>query len=205
MTSSEGPDRISGLEGLVQAARTLGEAPVEIWDPPYCGDIGLAIARDGTWSYRGSPISRHALVKLFARVLRRDSDGRHYLVTPSEKVDVSVEDAPFRAVEMQVDGHGRKQMLTFRTNVDDVVVCGPAHPLRFEVEAHSGGLKPYLRVRGRLDALVTRSLYMDLVALAQPVGRGGWGQNGPEQLAVYSGGQAFVMETDTADALTLQS
>lgn len=163
------------LENLLAAARAAddgaagpepGPAPVEKWNPPYCGDIGMEIRRDGTWWYRGSPIGRIAMVKLFARVLRKDDDGRTYLVTPVEKVDVTVADAPFLAVEMAVEGEGRTQSLTFRTNVDDVVTVSDANPLRFVVEEQSGGLKPYVHIRGRLEALVTRSVYADLIACA---------------------------------------
>lgn len=159
---------ISALEAMLKSASQKSPPPVETWNPPYCGDIGLAIAADGTWLYRGSSIQRPPLVKLFASVLRRDADGRHYLVTPAEKVDVAVADAPFLAVEMAVEGAGVGQSLTFRTNVDDVVTAGPGHPLRFAVDPENGGLKPYLLVRGRLEARVTRALVMDLVALATP-------------------------------------
>lgn len=163
------------LEDLLKNAGGRGPAPVEQWNPPYCGDIGLAISRDGEWHYQGSPIRRVAMVKLFARVLRRDADGRFYLVTPAEKVDIAVEDAPFLAVEMQVAGTGSAQALLFRSNVDDVVRCGPEHPLRF-VEADPGsGLKPYVLVRGRLEALVTRALVYDLVELATEGPDGGLG------------------------------
>lgn len=163
------------LQDLLKNADGPGAAPVDLWNPPYCGDIGLAISRDGRWHYQGSPIPRPALVKLFARVLRRDDDGRFYLVTPVEKVDVAVADAPFLAVEMEVVGEGQSQALLFRTNVDDVVRCGPEHPLRFvEVDPESG-LKPYVRVRGRLDALVTRALVYDLVELAVEGPDGGLG------------------------------
>ena len=158
--------QLGGLEALLKEADGRGLPPVERWNPPYCGDIGLKIARDGTWFYQGSPIGRMAMVKLFARVLRRDADGRYYLVTPAEKVDVVVDDAPFLAVEMDVRDSGRDQVLLLRTNVDDVVAVGPEHPLRFVAEAGSGGLKPYVLVRGRLEALVTRSVYYDLMALA---------------------------------------
>jgi uncharacterized protein len=187
MALMTGTVRIEGLEALLKAGAVGGLAPVDSWSPPYCGDIGMAIRSDGTWLYQGSPIGRIALVKLFARVLRRDEDGRHYLVTPAEKVDVAVADAPFLAVEMQVDGIGEAQNVTFRTNIDDVVRCGPANPLWFVEEAGSGGLKPYIRVRGRLDALVTRALYYDLVELAvadathAPTG-------GDDRLGVWSGG-----------------
>ena len=156
---------IDKLADLLKEARRA--APVETWDPPYCGDIGLAIARDGGWLYRGSPIGRMALVKLFARVLRRDPDDRYYLVTPTEKIDIAVEDAPFVAVELEVAGSGRGQVLMFRTNVDDVVRCGAEHPLRFGTGEADDALKPYVHVRGRLDALVSRSLVYDLVELAE--------------------------------------
>lgn len=156
---------------LGQLARLLARdaqkfPPVETWNPPYCGDIGLEIRADGTWFYQGSPIGRKPLVQLFARVLRRDPDGAHFLVTPAEKVDVKVADAPFLAVELEVHGTGTAQTLIFRTNVDDIVRCGADRPLRFEEERRSGGLKPYLMVRGRLEALVTRAIYYDLVELA---------------------------------------
>ena len=176
---------LSGLETLLKEQAGHGSAPVEIWNPPYCGDIGMAIRRDGVWLYQGSPIGRMPLVKLFARVLRRDPDGRHYLVTPVEKIDVVVADAPFLAVEMEAKGNGRNQDLTFRTNVDDVVRCGPGHPIRFEVEAGSDGLKPYLLVRGRLEALLTRAIYYDLVELAIVE---------DDQIGIWSGGQFFPMQ-----------
>ena len=183
--------RIQGLEALIRAKATGAQPPVETWNPPYCGDIGLAIKADGTWLYQHSPIGRLPLVKLFASVLRRDADGRYFLVTPAEKVDVEVEDAPFLAVEMQVDGEGSAQRLTFRTNVDDIVACGPEAPLRFVEEAGSGGLKPYVKVRGRLEALVTRALYYDLVGLAVP-------HDGDQSdlLGVWSGGTWWPLKPE---------
>lgn len=178
-------NRINGLEEILKTAAATAQAPVERWNPPYCGDIGLAIGADGTWDYRGSPIRRLALVKLFARVLRKDADGRTYLVTPAEKVDVRVVDAPFLAVEMEVRGGASAQQLMVRTNVDDVIAVGPEHPLRFAVEPGSGGLKPYVRVRGRLEALFSRALYYDLVALAE---------EGPDGVPfVASGGVRFPL------------
>ena len=154
------------LDDLAKEAAGDALPPVERWNPPYCGDIGLKIDAAGTWYYQNSPIGRQALVKLFARILRRDEDRQHYLVTPVEKVSVWVADAPFLAVEMDVRGAGRDQILTFRTNVDDVVTCGPAHPMRFAPDPVGGGLKPYVLVRGRLEALVTRSVYYELMELA---------------------------------------
>src|SRR5262245_24392979 len=121
--------RIQGLEALIAAQAR--RPPVDSWHPPYCGDIGMEIRADGTWYYRDSPIARLALVKLFASVLRKDADGRHYLVTPAERVDVRVADAPFLAVEMEVRGTGEAQDLIFRTNVDDIVTDSAEHPLRF--------------------------------------------------------------------------
>ncbi len=180
-------NRIQGLMELISAQDSTKMPPVEAWNPPYCGDIGMAIKADGTWFYQGSPIGRKPLVKLFSRVLRRDDDGRHYLVTPVEKIDVDVADAPFLAVEMQVEGSGKDQVLIFRTNVDDIVRCGPEHPLAFVEEAGSGGLKPYLRVRGRLDALVTRSVYYDLVELAVS------DPPASDTLYVWSGGTRFAL------------
>jgi hypothetical protein len=156
------PSRIGGLEQLLKEAAARPDAPVERWNPPYCGDIGLAIRADGTWTYRDSPIARPALVKLFARVLRRDPDGRTFLVTPAEKIDVAVADAPFLAVEMEVQDEGQAQRLIFRTNVDDVVTAGVDHPLSFAQQSH-GGLKPYVLIRGRLDALATRAVAHDLL------------------------------------------
>jgi uncharacterized protein len=183
MCGDTSTNRIGGLQALLKAQAMKGSAPVEKWNPPYCGDIGLRIRADGVWLYRDSPIGRAALVKLFAGVLRKDPDGRHYLVTPAEKIDVTVDDAPFLAVEMEVDGAGAAQSLVFRTNVDDIVTAGPEHPLRFAVAPGNGGLKPYLLVRGGLEALVTRALAYDLVDIAvAEEGRG---------LGVWSGGAFF--------------
>lgn len=180
----------TGLEALMRDAAASGEAgarPVEKWDPPYCGDIGMTIRRDGTWMYQGSPIGRIALVKLFASILRKDDDGKTYLVTPVEKIDVEVEDAPFLAVEMAVAGEGRNQTLTFRTNVDDVVTVDAEHPLRFEASGPDGGLKPYILVRGRLEALCTRAVYAELVALADT------GDGNRDDVGVWSGGEWWRM------------
>lgn len=174
--------------GSAQPARGRARPPVERWQPPYCGDIGLKIRADGVWLYQESPIRREALVRLFASVLRKDADGRTYLVTPAEKVDVAVEDAPFLAVDMQVKGKGRGQQLTFTTNVGDIVACGPRHKLRFAVQEPGGGLKPYVLVRGRLEALLTRALAFDLAALATEERRDGRPRTG-----VWSGGVFFPM------------
>ena len=153
------------IDALGPDAKRKGPPPVERWNPNYCGEIDMRIARDGTWFYMGTPINRPALVKLFATVLRRDPE-RFVLVTPVERVGIEVEDAPFLAVEMAVESEVGVRQIAFRTNVDDVVQAGPDHPLRFEQDA-SGGLKPYIRVRGDLWALVTRPLALDLIALGE--------------------------------------
>lgn len=157
----EGAATLADLEALAGATA----APVERWNPPFCGDIDMRIARDGAWFYQGTPIRRPALVRLFSTILRKDPE-RYVLVTPVERVGIRVDDAPFLAVEIDVITESSTQIMKFRTNVDDWVRVDAAHPLRFEREA-SGGVKPYVRVRGDLWALVTRSLAFDLVALCE--------------------------------------
>jgi hypothetical protein len=156
---------LEGLASSAQQAAVRGLPPVHLWNPPFCGDIGLRIARDGTWHYQNSPIGRPAIVRLFSTILRKDPD-RYVLVTPVEKVSIEVEDAPFVAVEMAVDDAGSKPVLKFRTNVDDWVEAGGTHPLRFD-PGPSSGLKPYVHIRAGLWALVSRPLYYDLVARAE--------------------------------------
>jgi len=153
------------LKGLGEATarKGRGPAPVHLWNPPDCGDIDMRIAADGTWFYGGSPIGRLPLVQLFASVLRKDGD-RYVLVTPVEKVGIRVDDAPFLAVEMSAEHEGGDGALSFRTNVEDFVTVDDHHPLRFERGA-AEGLKPYVRVRDDLWALVKRPLFYDLVAL----------------------------------------
>lgn len=157
----------SAMDRLLAALGGQGRGlpPVERWNPPFCGDIDMRIAADGTWFYLGTPIGRPALVKLFSSVLRRDGDD-YVLVTPVEKLGITVEDAPFQAVEMAVDGEGAERMIAFRTQVDDVVSAGPEHPIRFERAARDG-LKPYIHVRGGLRARLTRALTYDLLALGE--------------------------------------
>ena len=178
----------AALSGLGEAAeaRKRGPAPVHLWNPPYCGEIDMRIAGDGTWFYRGSPIGRASLVQLFASILRKDED-RYVLVTPVERVGVRVDDAPFLCVEMGVNGAGGEPNLTFRTNVEDIVTVDAEHPLRFERGA-AEGIKPYVRVRDDLWALVKRALYYDLVALGK-VER--W--RGEDWFGVRSGALFFPM------------
>jgi hypothetical protein len=183
-----------GLEALTAGLprENKGPPPVERWNPPFCGDIDMRIAGDGTWFYQKTPIGRPTLVKLFASVLKREGD-KHFLVTPVEKVGIIVEDAPFLAVEMKVSSGGGKRVLEFRTNVDDWVAAGPEHALRFEQQAANGGLKPYLHVRRDLWAKVTRALFYDLVALGEERD-----VNGKAMFGVASGGAFFVMAEASA-------
>jgi hypothetical protein len=176
------------LHGLGEAATGLlrSQGPAPSWNPPDCGDIDMRIAADGTWFYCGSPIGRAPLVQLFASIMRKEGD-RYVLVTPVEKVGIKVDDAPFLAVHMDVGHETRGRQLVFRTNVDDLVAVGSGHPLRFEQGAMEG-LKPYVRVRGDLWALVKRPLFYDLVALGrtEQVRREDW-------FGVRSGGVFFPM------------
>ena len=152
-----------GLEGLAASLPRDGgrTAPVHLWNPPFCGDIDMRIATDGTWFYMGTPIGRPPLVRLFASVLKREGDD-YFLVTPVEKVGIKVDDAPFLAVEMRAEDADAGAALNFRTNVEDWIVCGPGHALRFDPEAGTGGLKPYLHVRSDLWAKLSRPLFYDL-------------------------------------------
>jgi hypothetical protein len=178
-----------GLEALTASLprENKGPPPVERWNPPFCGDIDMRIATDGTWFYQKTPIGRLALVKLFASVLKREGD-KHFLVTPVEKVGIVVDDAPFLAVEMKTSAGAGGQVLQFRTNVDDWVTAGPGHALRFEPQPANGGLKPYLHVRRELWAKVTRALFYDLVALGEEREIGG-----KVMFGVVSGGEFFAM------------
>ncbi|MGN6468377.1 MAG: DUF1285 domain-containing protein [Rhizobiaceae bacterium] len=190
----------SGLEALISRAARAGKgaAPVERWNPPFCGDLDMEIRADGTWFYMGTPIGRMPLVRLFSTVLRKDEDGRTYLVTPVEKVGIRVADAPFVAVEMDVSGDGDGQVLTFRTNVGDVVEAGPEHPLRFVDEADTDGLKPYLHVRGRLEALVARPVMYELVNAGEEIMAGG-----RLMFSVRSKGMVFpIMPVETLKKLS---
>ena len=183
------------LEGLTVAAREAANAapagkglpPVHLWNPPFCGDLDMRIASDGTWFYMGTPIGRPALVRLFSTILKRE-DGKHFLVTPVEKVGIRVDDAPFMAVEMQNEQAERGgRLLRFRTNVDDWVACDGGHRLRFEMAA-DGGLTPYLHVRSDLWAKVTRALYYDLVDMGEERV-----VDGQPMFGIESGGDFFAM------------
>ena len=183
-------ERQTGLESIAGAARKeskSGPPPVHLWNPPFCGDLDMRIATDGTWYYLKTPIGRPALVKLFASVLKREGD-KYFLVTPVEKCGITVDDAPFLAVELKLADGPRGRVLNFRTNLDDWVACGPDHALRFEPERATGGLKPYLHVRRNLWAKVTRALFYDLVALGEERDVAG-----RRMFGIASSGEFYVM------------
>jgi hypothetical protein len=179
-----------GLDAIAGSAREAvrkGPPPVHLWNPPFCGDLDMRIAADGTWLYLKTPIGRASLVKLFASVLKREGD-KYFLVTPVEKCGIVVEDAPFLAVELKVNKDDAGQILHFRTNVDDWVACGRDHLLRFEPQSDTGGLKPYLHVRRNLWARVTRALFYDLVELGEERD-----VDGERMFGVVSAGEFFAM------------
>jgi len=183
-----------GLEALTASLprENRGLPPIERWNPPFCGDLDMRIAADGTWFYQKTPIGRLPLVKLFASVLKREGD-KYFLVTPVEKVGIVVDDAPFLAVEMTASSGQEGRVLEFRTNVDDWVAAGSDHALRFEQQPANGGLKPYLHVRRELWAKVTRALFYDLVALGEEREVGG-----KIMFGVMSGGEFFAMAEASA-------
>jgi len=190
MANERQREQQSGLDSIAGLARKevkKGPPPVHLWNPPFCGDLDMRIASDGTWFYLKTPIGRPALVKLFASVLKREGE-KYFLVTPVEKCGITVDDAPFLAVEVKIDESPRGRVLQFRTNVDDWVACGADHTLRFEPEAATGGLKPYLHVRRNLWAKVTRALFYDLVALGEDREI-----DGNRMFGIASDGEFFVM------------
>ncbi|MEO5494763.1 MAG: DUF1285 domain-containing protein [Sphingomonas sp.] len=185
----EPPPDLASLS-LADIARLASEKrlpPVDKWHPTHCGDSDMRIARDGTWFHMGSPIGRQEMVRLFSTILRREPDGSYVLVTPVEKLDIAVEDAPFVAVEMKAEGDGSDAKLAFRLNTGDLVTAGPDHALRF-VQADHGPL-PYLHVRGGLEALVVRSVYYDIAERALS------GDDDP--VGVWSDGAFFALEPAT--------
>lgn len=187
------PDnKVTHPEGLVsdiqkQHASSSGGAPVHLWNPPFSGDLDMRISRSGEWFYEGSPISRIQLVKLFSTVLKKEDDD-YYLVTPVEKWRIIVEDAPFVAVLLDSEGGGDAQRLVFNTNVGEKVVAGPSNPIRVEYDLVTGEPKPYVFVRDRLDALISRNVFYQLVELSEQRMLGSKGV-----LGVSSGGAFFSL------------
>jgi len=154
-----------GLQGITEAAKIAGARglpPVHLWNPPNCGEIDIVIKKNGLWFHEGTPIGREALVRLFSTVLRKDPDGV-FLVTPVEKMKITVEDAPFIAVRVDREG----EALRFLTNVGDEVEAGPDNPIRVEMDAETGEPRPYVHVRRGLEALIARPVFYELVEMAQ--------------------------------------
>ena len=170
-----------GIAAAVRKAKPRGLPPVHLWNPDFCGDLDMRIARDGTWFYLGTPIGRPELVRLFSTILKKE-DGKYYLVTPVEKVGITVDDAPFVAVDFERSGEGRDQVLTFTTNVGDVTVAGPDHPIRVERDAATGEPSPYVHVRAALEALIDRKSFYRLVEIGAH--HDGW-------FGLWSGGVFF--------------
>ncbi|MBN9886293.1 DUF1285 domain-containing protein [Salipiger abyssi] len=174
-----------GLAASARAAKGRGLPPVHKWNPPFCGDLDMRIARDGTWFYLGTPIGRFELVKLFSSILRKDGDD-YFLVTPVEKVGITVDDAPFVATDFEAEGAGESQVLTFHTHVGDMAVAGPEHPIRVERDAETGEPSPYVLIRANLEALIDRKSFYRLVEVGahHEVGGESW-------FGVWSSGAFF--------------
>jgi uncharacterized protein len=156
----------ASLAGLAAAMQNRKLPPVDQWNPAYCGPIDMRIACDGTWYYLGTPIGRPAMVKLFASILRRESDGSYVLVTPVEKVGITVDDAPFVAVELITEGAGEARQMGFRLNTEDMVMVDADHPIRVTIDPTTQAPRPYVMVRGAMEALINRAVFYELVALA---------------------------------------
>ncbi|MBU3058424.1 DUF1285 domain-containing protein [Pseudomonas indica] len=177
--------KASDLLAQIPKTEKKGLPPVHLWNPDFCGDIDMRIARDGTWYYMGTPIGRKPMVRLFSTIIRRDGDD-YFLVTPVEKVGIKVDDAPFVAVSVDVEGQGERQVLRFVTNVEDEVEAGGEHPIRVALDAETQEPAPYVHVRANLEALIHRNVFYQLVELAVPRE-----MDGRTWLGVWSGGQFF--------------
>ena len=185
------PDRPPSADQLAAAARSAGgkgPPPVHLWNPPFCGDIDIRVARDGTWFYLGTPIGRPALVRLFSTILKREGD-RYYLVSPVEKVGITVDDAPFLAVDFAVTGRGRDQCLTFTTLTEDETTAGPERPIRLALDPATGEPAPYVMVRAGLEALIDRKSFYRLAELGVEEMVAGVAQFG-----LWSGGAFFPLQ-----------
>ncbi len=169
------------LAATARQAAQRGLPPVEAWNPPFCGDLDMRIARDGTWFYLGTPIGRAPLVKLFSSILRKDGDD-YFLVTPVEKVGITVEDAPFVAVDFEATEDG----LDFVTNVGDHALAGPDHPIRVARDPETGEPSPYVLIRRNLEALIDRKSFYRLVDLGEVDAH-----KGADWFGVRSGGEFF--------------
>lgn len=175
-----------GLAASVRAAKKWrGPAPVHLWDPPYCGALDMRIARDGTWFYLGTPIGRFELVRLFSSILKKEGEN-YYLVTPVEKVGITVDDAPFVAVDFTLSGEGREQVLTFESHVGEFAEAGPEHPIKVMRDPVTDEPSPYVMMRSGLEALIDRKSFYRLVEIGTH--HEGW-------FGLWSGGAFFKVIT----------
>ncbi len=174
-----------GIADAIRATKSRGLPPVHLWNPPFCGDLDMRIARDGTWFYLGTPIGRPALVRLFSSILKKEGD-KYVLVTPVEKVGITVDDAPFVAVDFEMTGTGHDQELSFTTNVGDTTTAGPEKPIRVERDPVTGEPSPYVLVRDRLEALIDRKSFYRLVEIGSTEPH-----DGEDWFGLWSGGSFF--------------
>jgi len=174
-------------DGNGQSQSGAGVGPEEC-----CGDFDMRIGTDGTWFYRNSPIGRLPLVKLFASVLRRESDGSYWLVTPVERGTIVVDDVPFTAVDVDIEGRGQDQALRFRTNLDERVTADADHPIRVEVDSETGEPRPYIHVRDGLEARILRSVYYRLVERGE-FRRESADDAQEDAFGIWSGGRFFTL------------
>lgn len=178
-------------DGIAKAVRASdkkkGPPPVHLWNPPFCGDLDMRIARDGTWFYLGTPIGRHQLIRLFSSILKKEGDA-YFLVTPVEKVGITVDDAPFVAVDFDARGTGRDQVLEFHTHVGDSAIAGPDHPIRVDRDPETGEPSPYVLIRANLEALIDRKSFYRLVDLGAH--HDGW-------FGLWSSGRFFAVIPST--------
>ncbi|MBI1495246.1 DUF1285 domain-containing protein [Halocynthiibacter styelae] len=173
------------LASAVKAASKKGPPPVHLWNPDFCGDLDMRIARDGTWWYLGTPMGRKELVKLFSSIIRKDGED-YFLVTPVEKVGITVDDAPFVAIDFETTGEGRDQVMTFVTHVDDEAVAGPENPIRVVRDPETGEPSPYVLIRANLEALIDRKSFYRLVEIGAHED-----VEGESWFGVWSSGQFF--------------
>ena len=184
---SDDPVNLKGIETIYSFSKSNKKSlpPIEKWNPPFCGDIDMTISKSGKWYYMGSEIKRPAMVKLFSGILRLESDNSYYLVTPVEKVRIQVEDAPFVAVAITEEQSEGMNTVTFRTNLNDEIVLSKENPLSIEIKKNDEP-SPYITVRNNLRALISRSVFYELVDLAETIPI-----DGVPYLAIKSQGEIF--------------